>query len=455
MAISKSIIFNTDSYKYPQWQQYPPNTRYVYSYIESRGGKWKDLIYLSFLHAFFDEYFQPITQEDIDLASELIPMQGLPFYREGWQYILDEYDGKLPLVIHSAKEGTIIPVKNVLVTIQNTDPKCWWLTSFVETAILRQVWYPTTVGTNSFQSKQIIMEYLHKNGTLESIDYKLNDFGARGVSSFESSCIGGAAHLVNFKGTDNIPAILYAREHLDCTMAGHSVPAMEHSTVTSWTKEGELDSYRNMLNCYANPGAIVAVVSDSYNIYEACEHWGTTLKQQVIDSGATIVVRPDSGDPPMVIMQCLQILDKHFGHTINSKGYKVLNHIRLIQGDGINQEMISRILHRMDVAGYSADNIAFGQGGDLLQNITRDTLKFAMKCSACDVNGVWRDVYKQPITDFGKESKKGRVTLYKNDDGYYTDLVDDNKESCLIKVFENGEILKRYTMDELRQNSIQ
>lgn len=454
MTISKSIIFNTDSYKYSQWNQYPQNTRYVYSYIESRGGKWEDLIYLGFLQAFFDEYFQPITQEDIDIASEIIPAHGLPFYRDGWQYILDEYQGKLPLVIHSAKEGSIIPVKNVLLTIQNTDPKCWWLTSFVETALLRQVWYSTVVGTNSYQSKQIILDYLNKNGTPEDIDFKLHDFGARGVSSFESSAIGGCAHLVNFKGTDNVPALLYAREHFNCQMAGCSIPAMEHSTVTSWMREGEFDSYKNMLDCYAKPGAVLAAVSDSYNIYDACKHWGTVLKQQIIDSGATLVIRPDSGYPPQIVMECLTILDEYFGHTINDKGYKVLNHVRLIQGDGINQETISRILYRMDEAGYSSDNIAFGQGGDLLQNVTRDTLKFAMKCSACEVDGIWRDVYKQPITDFGKESKKGRITLYQNENGYYTDLIDVSKESCMIKVFENGDVLKRYTMDEIRQNSI-
>lgn len=145
-------------------------------------------------------------------------------------------------------------------------------------------------------------------------------------------------------------------------MAGYSIPAMEHSTVTSWSRDGEVDAYRNMVKIYGKPGSVFACVSDSYNIYDACHMWGTVLKDDVINSGATLVVRPDSGFPPDVVAKCLEILDSYYGHTVNNKGFKVLNHVRVIQGDGICQDMIDRILYRAMVAGYSADNIAFGQG---------------------------------------------------------------------------------------------
>lgn len=454
MTINKSIITNTDSYKFSQAPQYPEGTTSVLSYIESRGGTWKQTVFFG-LQMFLKEYLtKQITQEDIIVGEMLATSHGEPFNREGWEYILREYNGYLPLRIKAVPEGSVIPVKNVLTTVENTDRKCGWLTSYVETALLRGVWYPTTVATNSYESKRIIFDYLNRTGDPSLIDFKLNDFGSRGVSSFESAGIGGLAHLVNFKGTDTITALLYGREYYNIDMAGFSIPAMEHSTVTSWTRAGEVDSYRNMVKLYGKPGSLFACVSDSYNIYEACHMWGTVLKDDVINSGATLVVRPDSGYPPEVVVNCLQILDEHYGHTVNDKGFKVLNHVRIIQGDGITQDTIDRILYRAMTAEYSADNIAFGQGGKLLQGVDRDTQKFAMKCSSIVVNGEQRDVYKSPITDMGKESKKGRVTLYKNDEGYFTDLEGrTDAVEVLETVFENGKIIKEYTFDEVRKNA--
>jgi nicotinamide phosphoribosyltransferase len=458
MTINKTILLNTDSYKFSQFNQLPRGINNNYSYIESRGGVWNQTVFFG-LQMLLKEYFVPaFTQDDIDYAEELILEHGEPFNRPGFEYILHEHGGKLPLRIKAPPEGSIIPTKNVLVTAESTDPKCAWLTGFVEPPLLRGVWYPTTVATNSYESKRIIMDYLNKTGDPKTIEEKvlftLHDFGARGVSSFESAGIGGLSHLVNFRGTDTVTALLYGREFYNCRMAGFSIPAMEHSTVTSWGRKGEEDSYRNMVKLYGKPGSLFACVSDSYNIYDACHMWGTVLKDDVINSGATLVVRPDSGYPPEVVVKCLDILESHYGHTVNEKGFKVLNHVRVIQGDGITQDTIDRILYRAMTAGYSADNIAFGQGGKLLQSIDRDTQKFAMKCSSIEVNGEQRDVYKSPITDMGKESKKGRVTLYRNDEGYFTDLEGrTDAEEVLETVFENGEIVKEYTFDEVRQNA--
>ena len=170
-----------------------------------------------------------------------------------------------------------------------------------------------------------------------------------------------------------------------------------------------------MLRQFAKPGAVVAVVSDSYDIYNAIrEHWGKTLKEEVIKSGATLVVRPDSGDPVQVVHQCLVLLDEAFGHTMNGKGYKVLNHVRVIQGDGVNPNSIRAILERVTSAGYATDNLTFGMGGALLQHLNRDTQNFALKCSAARINGRWIDVYKDPVTDKGKQSKRGRMTLLRH-----------------------------------------
>jgi len=455
----KNIILNSDSYKYSQFNQYPPGTEYIYSYIESRGGVYDATVFFG-LQAFIKEYMlTPVTMEMIDEAEAIITAHGEPFNREGWEYIVEKYDGVLPVTIKAAPEGLVIPTRNVLATIVNMDPKCYWLTSFLETALLRAIWYPTTVATNSYENKKLILEYLEKTGDPTLIDFKLHDFGARGVSSLESAGIGGAAHLVNFQGTDTIEALLFARRYYGADMAGFSVPAMEHSTVTSWGREGEVDSYRNMVKQNGKPGGIVSVVSDSYDIFKACEMWGTVLKQDVLDSGATLVVRPDSGDPADIVSKCLKILDKYFGHTVNDRGFKVLNNVRVLQGDGINHQSIRSILYTITLAGYSADNVTFGQGGALLQIVNRDDQKFAMKCSAAYINGEWVDVFKDPITDKGKRSKKGQMVLIETDNGFKTVTTEDadyalvKDQDVLEVVYSMGKLIREMTFDEVRANS--
>jgi nicotinamide phosphoribosyltransferase len=279
----------------------------------------------------------------------------------------------------------------------------------------------------------------------------------------ESAGIGGAAHLVNFMGTDTISGILFAREYYSAGVAGFSIPAMEHSTVTSWGRAGEVDAYRNMLNQYAKPGAILAVVSDSYDIYNAASKlWGEELRQQVIDSGATVVIRPDSGDPVDVNRKLIEILGSKFGYTVNAKGFKVLNNVRLIQGDGINELTVRSILGAFMANGWSADNIAFGMGGALLQIVDRDTQKFAMKASSAKINGEWVDVVKDPITDPGKKSKAGRVTLWrsggewisavKQPKGWYDKGIGDFVD-LLEEVYRDGRLVKEMTFDEVRANA--
>ena len=449
--MKNNIILNSDSYKYSMPWQYPQGTEYVYSYIESRGGPWDHTVFFG-LQAYIKEYLTiPITMEDINEAEEIILANGEPFYREGWEYILKEHGGYLPVVIKAVPEGTIVPVKNVLATIENTDTKCFWIPTFLETSFLRGVWYGTSVATNSWVSKNIIKKYLEKNGTPEEIDFKLHDFGSRGVSSLESAEIGGAAHLINFSGTDNVASLRFVRKFYYTKSVGFSVPAMEHSTITSWGRENEVESYRNMIRNNAN--GIVSIVSDSYNIFEACKMFGTVLKQDIIDNNVQLVVRPDSGDPARIVLRCLEILDEYFGHTVNEKGYAVLNGVKVLQGDGIDHKSIEQILFYTDSHGYSADNLLFGQGGQLLQGVTRDTQKWAMKASAVRVNGKWRDVYKDPITDPGKSSKKGRVTLYKETNGKFYSGREDWMTPVLKTVFENGRFVKEYYFEEVRKNA--
>lgn len=456
-----NLLLNTDSYKASMFVQYPPNTEIVYSYIESRGRKYKDLVFFG-LQAFIKEYLtDPITKEDVDEAEAIWTAHGEPFNREGWDYIVNELGGKLPVRIKAAPEGTVIENRNVLVTIENTDPKCFWLTTYLETALLRAIWYPTTVATNSREIKKVIASFLNETeGNIAALGFKLHDFGARGVSSNESAMIGGMAHLVNFMGSDTIAGVVGARRYYKEPMAGFSIPAAEHSTITSWGRDREADAYRNMLNQFGREGSILAVVSDSYDIFNAVENlWGGELRQEVIDSGATVVVRPDSGDPVEVVTRVVQTLDAKFGSVTNEKGYRILNNVRVIQGDGIDIDSVTAILTSLKKNGYSADNVAFGMGGALLQAPQRDDQKFAMKASAALVNGEWIDVYKDPITDQGKTSKKGRLGLIYNcgigSCSYKTvpEKIADEKGNLLRTVYENGELLVEDTFQDIRQRA--
>lgn len=440
-----SYLFDTDSYKASHYLQYPPKTTSIYSYIESRGGEFKETLFFG-LQYFIKEYLtHRVTIEEVEKAKVFYERHGVPFNYEGWMYIAKDLQGKLPVIIKAVPEGTVVPTSNILLSIESTDPKVFWVVSWLETMLLRAIWYPTTVATQSYSIKKIIKEALDKSSDNPEaeLSFKLHDFGSRGVSSQESAMIGGAAHLVNFMGSDTIAGILCANEYYGSDMAGFSIPAAEHSSITSWGKENEVEAYRNMLKQFAKPGSLVAVVSDSYNIFNACEKlWGEELKQEVIDSGATVIIRPDSGDPVKIIKAIIRILDNKFGCTLNSKGFKVLNNVRLIQGDGVNQKSISDILDTLLHLGYSASNIAFGMGGALLQVVNRDTQKFAMKCSHIMCNGKDVLVYKDPVTDQVKKSKFGKLCLVKDKDGKFHTIQYNAKNNCHLRtIYQDGKLL--------------
>jgi len=504
MAMADNIILLSDSYKVSHWRQYPPGTEYVYSYFESRGCDrkgWDDVCFFG-LQYFLKRYLvgEVVTRAKIEEAAQMYqhhfgdgvnPNPDM-FYREGWEYILERHGGRLPIKIKAVPEGMVIPTKTVLITVVNTDPKCFWLTNFLET-LLVQVWYPMTVCTNSRNQKKSIQKYLEETGCQDwsipnGASFKLHDFGFRGVSSVESAAIGGLGHLVNFLGSDTVASLVCAQRYYNCGQAcGFSIPASEHSTITSWGVDGEVDAMRNMLEQY--PSGLVACVSDSFDIWKACrDYWGGELKDMIKARPGQLVVRPDSGDPADTCVKIMKILCERFKEdvSLSPTGHKVLPpYIRLIQGDGVDYESIPKILKRFKDEGFAAQNITFGSGGALLQKVNRDTFKVAFKCSAIVVDGQDREVFKDPITDDGKASKKGVLTLqlasdfpnysredvYKprqgahgvkggtgflhfTPDGQYVTVASgqgDESRDLLVDVFENGTLLKDYTLDEIRR----
>lgn len=307
--------------------------------------------------------------------------------------------------------------------------------------------------------QNIIKSALEKSAdSIEGLPFKLHDFGARGASSMETVALGSLANLVNFSGTDSMTALVAASRWygMDQDMPAFSIPAAEHSTMTAWGRERETQAYENMLEQFGGDGNLVAVVSDSYDLWNAIDNiWGDALKDKVETMGGTLVIRPDSGDPAKVVREALERLAIKFGTTTNSKGYKVLpDYVRLIQGDGINPQSLGKILNTIMDAGFSADNVTFGMGGGLLQQVTRDTMSWAMKASAISIDGVWTDIFKDPITSRSKRSKKGRLALIKDNNDQLTtikeDALVDSDDNLLQDIFVDGRLLVDDSLTTIR-----
>lgn len=465
-----NIILKTDSYKPTQWKQYPKGTTHVYSYFESRQS-YESITFFG-LQSILKKYFvgKVLKQEHIDQADAFFTKhfgRSDAFNKAGWQSMLDKYNGYLPLRIRAVPEGTTVSGSNALFVVENTDPEFFWLTNYVET-ILTHVWYPTTVATNSKKIWSILNFYNNITGAEEgTTEFQMHDFGYRGVSSEQTAALGGLANLLFFFGTDNLSAIEEAEAsyNTEGEMIGFSIPASEHSTMTSWTQDGEVEAMRNMLTTY--PEGMIACVSDSYDIMRAVtDYWGGELKDLILNREGCLVVRPDSGDPVVTTQKVIEALWQSFGGTVNEKGYKVLHpNIRVIQGDGIDKDMLVTILKNLYKLGFSSENIAFGSGGGLLQKFNRDTFKFAFKCSSITIKGEGeRDVRKFPkewdrdgnYKESFKISKSGRIELFRKRKGLYytsTEKVATKDEPMFHTVFENGHLLVDDTFNRIRNRA--
>jgi nicotinamide phosphoribosyltransferase len=463
-----NLIMSTDSYKLTHFSQYPKGTTGVYSYLEARrGATYNETVFFGLLPILERIEGQVVTQYDVDNAARWAEHHfGNPdiFNKAGWMHIVRKHGGKLPLRIKAVPEGSVVPVGNVLMTVENTDPECFWLTNALESLLLH-VWYPTTVATKSRHVKKFLSQALEASGASQNgLPFMLHDFGYRGATGDEAAAIGGLAHLVNFMGTDTLPALLLGADvyRADPATLGFSIPATEHSVMTALGRDGEFMQVDRLLD--ANPTGIVSCVADSYNIYDfvdaICDHTDD-YHERILARDGKFVVRPDSTTqahptPGLLMVDLLERLWKGFGGTTNEKGFRVLDpHIGIIWGDGIDVEGIEKIVNRVMLQGFSAENLVFGMGGGLLQKVNRDTQRFAFKSSAQQRNGVWYDVQKEPL-DTTKKSKAGRLALiFDEDDQDYLTVPEcaySKEFDCLRTVFENGVVTGRgmVTFDDVR-----
>ena len=459
----ENIVMLGDSYKYSQPKQYPKNVVEFYGYMEARSSNvypatlWFGMQYIT------KRYLQAeITKEDVYEAAHFAKAHGELFELDGWLYIASL--GYLPLEICAVPEGSLIPNGNVLATFRSTDPKVPWLERWVETLIMK-AWYMTTVATKSYYTKQMLLKYIKDPA------FSYHNFGDRGATCVEAAAIGGMAHLTQLMGTDNFNSLRYVREYYNEPCAGFSIPASEHSTVTSWGRENEFAFYDNYIELYKD-SPIVACVMDSYNIYDAVEYITTGASRTKIESDnyPIFVIRPDSGEPDEILRKLLAMLKQNVAYsTLN--GVISFNKYRIIWGDGITPEVMEDMMNTCVELNIEPSMLGFGSGGDLMQNVNRDTLGFAIKCSNVTLQYddpickdgqakllyKERDVYKDPLHG-NKKSKKGRITTYynKNTDVYFVDTLEQDFEvavNMLQPIFYNGQLLNETTFTEIRKCS--
>lgn len=469
-----SLICRIDSYKFSHPFAYPKlkdgrNIIGMSSYGEPRVGRDKHIVPFG-MQLLLKRYLnQTITMSDVDAAEAFaLAHFGKPlFHRAAWEKVVNVYNGKLPLIIRSVPEGTVLRGGLPIYSVTCLDEDLFWMSAGFETLIQRGIWYPTTIASMDWDIKnQIKQLYIRTNADLNLLPFALHDFGGRGVTSAESAEIGGAAHLVNFMGSDTVEGILTANYYYKHSMAGFSVYATEHSIECSFGggSDEAIEYIRHQLTTAKQMGLqIISIVLDGYDVYREAELCCTILRDEIIASGVKVVFRPDSGDMNVVVPRILDLQAAAFGtETVqgtNNHTYKRIKHVGVIQGDGIDHTSLIDLLSLVIFRGYTADVLIFGSGGALLQKLNRDTLKFAQKaCALLLDDGTWVGIAKNPITDKGKKSKEGvMTTLRHNVTGELMagrlDNIDQlsNEFTDIMRLnYYLGDLYNECTLDEVR-----
>ncbi len=478
----------TDGYKVDHKSQYPNGTSLVYSNWTPRKSRIDgvDHVMLFGLQYFIKKYLIEDYNENFFAQPK---DQVLKKYKRRiesylgkdaitYEHIEELHDlGYLPIEIKALPEGSLVPIRVAMFTINNTLPQFFWLTNFLETILSCIVWLPCTSATTAFQYRKILQEYCElTGGSKELLQWQGHDFSFRGMAGLEAAMMSGAGHLLSFTGTDTIPAIDFLEEYYnansDLELVGGSVPATEHSVMSMGTEMNEIDTFKRLIS-EVYPSGIVSIVSDTWDFWQVITDYIPQLKSMILNRDGKVVIRPDSGDPVKIVCGdpdaipgspeykgAIECLWETFGGTISNKGFKLLDeHIGLIYGDSITLERCTEICERLYQKGFASTNVVLGFGSYTYNYVTRDTFGFAVKATYGEVNGEGRVIYKDPKTDTGmKKSARGMLKLVKGRNGSITMLdnviKEEERNGLLATVYSNGELLIDQSLSEIR-NQIQ
>lgn len=474
----------TDGYKVDHRNQYPSGTELVYSNWTPRKSRVPgvDKVVFFGLQYFikkyiiedFDKNFFARPKEEVVKEYKRRITNYLGPDAITYEHVEELHDlGYLPVEFKALPEGILVPIRTPMFTVRNTQPDFFWLTNFLETLVSCVLWLPCTSATTAFQYRRILNHYVElTGGDREFVQWQGHDFSFRGMAGVEAAMMSGAGHLLSFSGTDTIPAIdfleQYYNANADQELVGGSVPATEHSVMCMGTEDGEINTFKRLIN-EVYPAGIVSIVSDTWDYWEVVTSFIPQLKEDILKRDGKVVIRPDSGDPVLIICGdpaapegspehkgSVECLWDTFGGTVSPEGYKILDgHIGLIYGDSITIERCQEICRRLENKGFASTNVVFGIGSYTYQYVTRDTFGFAMKATYGEVNGEGREIFKNPKTDDGtKKSAKGMVKIEGNAHMItgWSDQVSKKEEAegLLKTVYKDGQLLVDWKLSQIR-----
>lgn len=481
-------LFLIDFYKADHRRQYPKNTTLVYSNFTPRSNKYaykesKEIVVFGiqylikeyFVGQWNDNFFyrsqNEVIEEYKNLMDRSLGKDAIPV-----DHIKELHSlGYLPIELKALPEGTLCPIGVPVLTIKNTMPKFFWLTNYLETLISNVLWKPMTSATTAYMYRKEFERHSELTGSpKEFIGWQGHDFSMRGMSGIEDACISGMGHLVSFNGTDSVPAIVTADKYYPSgDFIGGSVPATEHSVMCmGGDGKDEFETFKRLIT-ETYPSGVISIVSDTWDFWKVMTEYLPLLKNEIEGRDGRVVIRPDSGDPVDIICGTVpycsrrsyedgrdsqhkgayELLWDTFGGTVNDKGYKVLNpKVGLIYGDSINHDRQKDILKKLEKKKFTASNLVLGIGSFTYEFVTRDTYGFAMKATYGEIDGVGKNIYKNPKTDDGlKKSAKGLLQVK---DGVLKDQCtwEEEGQGELTTIFHNGELIKEYSLTEIRNN---
>ncbi|MCH7379484.1 MULTISPECIES: nicotinate phosphoribosyltransferase [Acinetobacter] len=495
MSIKINPLNAIDFYKADHRRQYPVGTEYVYANFTPRSSRlakmlpdFDDKIVFFGLQGFIKHFLIETWNEgffnqakakvvaaykrrmDNALGEGAVPVEHIEALHDL---------GYLPLKIKALPEGSRVNIKVPVLTIINTDPNFFWLTNYIETVLSAELWKSCTTASIAYEYKRLLTQYAEKTGApLDFVAVQGHDFSSRGMSGIYDAAQSGVGHLTSFIGTDSVASIDYAEEYYNATgVIGVSVPATEHSVMCMGSEESEIETFRRLI-CELYPAGVVSIVSDTWDFWRVITEFSVELKAEILKRQpnalglAKVVFRPDSGDPVKIICGdpdaerdspaykgAVQCLWEIFGGTETTQGYKVLNErVGLIYGDSITLERAQNILKGLEAKGFASNNLVFGIGSYTYNYLTRDSFGFAVKATWGQVNGVGRELFKDPVTDSGvKKSAKGLLRVEQTENGF--ELFDQQsfeqeKMGALQTVFENGQLLRECSLDQIRERLV-
>lgn len=485
-----------DFYKVSHREQYPDKTETVYSTWTPRSNKHhpstdKVVVFgmqgftkKYLINYFNDNFFSRPLDEVINEYSRMIKF-ALGVQNPSTKHIEDLHNlGYLPIKLRALPEGSVVPLRVPMMTIENTDPKFFWLTNFLETLLSNELWMASTSATIAKEYKGILNRYAEETGNVDFVQFQGHDFSMRGMGCVESASVSGAGHLLSFVGTDTIPAICYHEEYynadIEKELVGTSIPATEHSVMCAGGDgDNEFNTYKRLIT-EVYPSGFVSIVSDTWDLWSCLEHIIKPLKNEIMARDGKVIIRPDSGNPVDIICGTsfnynpshgeialeeyakpswkglIEILWDIFGGTVNDKGYKELDpHIGAIYGDSITLDRCEQICKRLKDKGFASTNMVYGIGSYTYQHNTRDSFGFALKSTMCVIDGVEKQIYKNPTTDDGtKKSNTGVVAIQKVNGEYMCidGLNKDHQLNDLMRdVFVDGNLMIDESLKDIRE----